>query len=250
MKLKDKVAIVAGGGRDIGRAISLRLARDGAKVFVVYFDDEATSKDTVETIKKEGGTAVLHHADLTKSDDIAAMVKAAVAAFGEKIDILVNVTGGLVARKTLADIDEAFIDFVMNLNFKSTVLVCKAVLPYLGAGSAIVNFSSQAARDGGGPGSSMYAAGKGAVATFTRGMAKELGPRGIRVNALCPGMIATTFHDTFSKPEVRVAVAGATPLRREGDAREIAGVVSYLASEDSSFVTGVCLDVNGGTFFS
>lgn len=250
MNLKDKVAIVAGGGRDIGRSISLRLARDGAKVFVVYFDDEATSRDTVETICKEGGTAVLHHADLTKAEDIAAMVMAAVAAFGEKIDILVNVTGGLVARKTLADIDEKFVDFVMGLNFKTTVMVSKAALPHLGHGSAIVNFSSQAARDGGGAGSSIYAASKGAVATFTRGMAKELGPKGIRVNAICPGMISTSFHDIFSKPEVRTAVAGSTPLRREGHASEIASAVSYLASEDSSFVTGVCLDVNGGTLFS
>jgi 3-oxoacyl-[acyl-carrier protein] reductase len=250
MNLKDKVAIVAGGGRDIGRAVSIRLGREGAKVLVVYYDDEASSRDTVETIKAAGGTAVLHHADLTKTADIEATVKAAVAAFGETIDVLVNVTGGMVARKTLPDIDEAFVDFVMGLNFKSTVLMTKAVLPHLPRGGAVVNFSSQAGRDGGGFGSSIYAASKGAVATFTRAMAKELGPKGIRVNALCPGMIATSFHDIFSKPEVRVAVAGATPLRREGEAAEVAGVVAYLASEDAAFVTGVCLDVNGGTLFS
>lgn len=250
MNLKDKVAIVAGGGRDIGRAVSIRLGREGAKVLVVYYDDEASSRDTVETIKAAGGTAVLHHADLTKTADIEATVKAAVAAFGETIDILVNVTGGMVARKTLPDIDETFVDFVMGLNFKSTVLMTKAVLPHLPRGGAVVNFSSQAGRDGGGFGSSIYAASKGAVATFTRAMAKELGPKGIRVNALCPGMIATSFHDIFSKPEVRVAVAGATPLRREGEAAEVAGVVAYLASEDAAFVTGVCLDVNGGTLFS
>lgn len=250
MTLKNKVAIVAGGGRDIGRAISIRLGQEGAKVFVVYFDDETTSRDTVETINKNGGTAVLHHANLTKAEDIEATVKAAVAAFGDKIDVLVNVTGGLVARKTLPEIDESFVDFVMGLNFKTCVLMTKAVLPYLSAGSAVVNFSSQAGRDGGGFGSSIYAASKGAVATFTRAMAKELGPKGIRVNALCPGMISTSFHDIFSKPEVRTAVAGSTPLRREGVASEVAGVVTYLASEDSSFLTGVCLDVNGGTLFS
>jgi 3-oxoacyl-[acyl-carrier protein] reductase len=250
MNLKDKVVIVAGGGRDIGRAISIRLGQEGAKVFVIYFNDEATSRDTVETIKKAGGTAVLHHANLTKVEEIESTVKAAVAAFGDKIDVLVNVTGGMVARKTLADIDEDFVDFVMGLNFKSTVLMTKAVLPHLPQGGVVVNFSSQAGRDGGGFGSSIYAASKGAVATFTRAMAKELGPRGIRVNALCPGMIATSFHDIFSKPEIRVAVAGATPLRREGAASEVAGVVAYLASEDAAFVTGVCLDINGGTLFS
>ena len=117
-------------------------------------------------------------------------------------------------------------------------------------GSAIVNFASQAGRDGGGFGASAYATGKGAVATFTRAMAKELGPKGIRVNAVDPGMIATTFHDTFTKPEVRVAVANGTPLKRQGEAKEVADLVAYLASDESSFITGTNIDINGGTWFS
>jgi 3-oxoacyl-[acyl-carrier protein] reductase len=250
MKLQNKVAIVAGGGRDIGRAVSLRLARDGAKVFVIYFDDPERSKDTVETINRSGGKAVLHHADLTKTEDIAAMAKAAVAAFGERIDILVNVTGGMIARKPLAEFDERFVETVLAVNFKSTVFTIQALAPYLGRGSAIVNFSSQAGRDGGGPGSAMYAASKGAIITFTRSMAKELAPRGVRVNAVCPGMISTLFHDIFTKPEVRAKVATSTPLGREGNADEIAAIVSFLASDDASFVTGACLDCNGGTLFS
>ena len=110
--------------------------------------------------------------------------------------------------------------------------------------------ASQAGRDGGGPGAAAYATGKGAVMTFTRSMAKELGPKGIRVNAVCPGMIATSFHDRFSKDEVREKVAGMTPLRREGQADEVAEVVSFLASEEAAFLTGVSLDVNGGLLFS
>src|SRR5215211_1245954 len=106
------------------------------------------------------------------------------------------------------------------------------------SGSAIINFSSQAGRDGGGGGASLYATAKGAVITYTRALAKELGPRGIRVNAVAPGMIATSFHDKFTKPEIRTAVAGSTPLRRQGEAREVADLVVYLASEQASFITG------------
>jgi 3-oxoacyl-[acyl-carrier protein] reductase len=114
----------------------------------------------------------------------------------------------------------------------------------------VVNFASQAGRDGGGPGASAYATGKGAVATFTRSMAKEFGPKGIRVNAVNPGMIATAFHDTFTKPEVRVNVANGTPLRREGQAKEVADLVCYLGCDESSFITGANIDINGGTYFS
>jgi 3-oxoacyl-[acyl-carrier protein] reductase len=117
-------------------------------------------------------------------------------------------------------------------------------------GSSIVNFASQAGRDGGGPGASAYASSKGAVMTFTRSMAKELGPKGIRVNALCPGMISTTFHDNFTKSEVRSNVANATPLKREGTSDEIASIVKFLLSNDASFLTGVNLDSNGGLIFS
>ncbi len=143
-----------------------------------------------------------------------------------------------------------FFDTVMDLNFKSAFLVTKAALPHLAKGSAIVNLSSQAARDGGGPGASIYAASKGALTTLTRGWAKELGPQGIRVNALCPGLIGTSFHDIFSKPEGRAAVAGNTPLRREGHPDEVAAAVAFLASEDAAFLTGLNMDINGGLAFS
>ena len=132
----------------------------------------------------------------------------------------------------------------------SAYLVTKAVVPYMGDGGSIVNFASLAGRDGGGPGAWAYASAKGAVMTLTRGLAKELGPKKIRVNALCPGMISTTFHDVFTKDQVRANVANATPLRREGAASEVADAVAYLASDEASFLTGVNLDINGGLFFS
>jgi len=250
MKLKDKVAIVTGGGRDIGKSVSLQLAAQGAKVAVNYRSDEAAAKATVAEIEAAGGTAILVQADVTKPADVAKLVSETTAAFGERVDVLVNVAGGMVARKTLADMDEAFFDHVMELNLKSAFLVTKAVLPHLGEGSAIVNLSSLAGRDGGGPGASIYATAKGALMTFTRGLAKELGPQGIRVNALCPGLIGTSFHDTFSKPEGRKAVAGNTPLRREGHPDEVASAVVFLASSDSAFITGANIDINGGLAFS
>lgn len=250
MRFKDKVAIVTGGGRDIGKSISLRLASEGAKVVINYRSDEAAAKETLDAIEAAGGTALLARADVTKADEVAALVKAATDAFGGKIDILVNCAGGMVARKTLADMDEAFFDTVMDLNLKSAFLVTKAVLPHLESGAAIVNIASQAGRDGGGPGASIYAASKGALMTLTRSWAKELGPQGIRVNALNPGLIGTSFHDIFSKPEGRAAVAGNTPLRREGHPDEVAAAVAFLASGDASFLTGTNVDINGGLFFS
>jgi 3-oxoacyl-[acyl-carrier protein] reductase len=250
MKLEDKVAIVTGGGRDIGRAVSIRLADEGAKVLLVYCNDEKSAKETVAQIEHRGGRAQLHRADLCRGADASSMVEAARKVFGEHIDVLVNNAGGLVARKTLAEMDEAHFQRVLDLNLKTTFLATRAVLPHLGEGASIVNLSSQAARDGGGMGASAYAAAKGAVMSLTRALAKELGPRGIRVNALCPGMIATSFHDTFTKPEVRKAVAGATALRREGTAEEVADAVLFLASRDAAFVNGACIDVNGGLAFS
>ena len=250
MKLKDKVAIVTGGGRDIGKSVSLQLAAEGARVAVNYRSDAGAARATVAEIEAAGGTAILVQADVTRPEQVSRLVDETTAAFGQRVDVLVNVAGGMVARKSLAEMDEAFFDQVMELNLKSAFLVTKAVLPHLGEGSTIVNLSSLAGRDGGGPGASIYATAKGALMTFTRSLAKELGPRGIRVNALCPGLIGTSFHDTFSKPEGRKAVAGNTPLRREGHPDEVASAVVFLASGDSSFLTGVNMDITGGLAFS
>lgn len=251
MKFKGKTAIVTGGSRDIGRAISVKLASEGANVAVNWFDDESQADATLAVIDAAGpGRAIKVYADMTKAADVEAMIARTREAFGDEIHILANVVGGMVARKTLDEMDEAFFSFLLQLNTTSTFLATKSVVPHMPAGSSIVNFASLAGRDGGGPGASAYAASKGAVMTFTRAMAKELGPKGIRVNALCPGMIATRFHDDFSKDEVRKNVANATPLRREGRAEETADLVAYLASDEASFLTGVNVDINGGLAFS
>ena len=250
MSLKEKVAIVTGGSRDIGRAVSVKLATEGAKVVVNYRSSRKDADQTLAEIEAVGGEAILVAGDMTKQEDVDRLVAETVAAFGERIDVLVNVVGGLVARKTLQEMDADFFDYLLRLNVTSTFMVTKAVAPHMGSGGSIINFSSQAGRDGGGPGASAYACSKGAVMTFTRAMAKELGPSNIRVNALCPGMISTVFHDTFTKDTARANVANATALRREGSAAEVADAVAYLASDESSFLTGVNLDINGGLVYS
>jgi 3-oxoacyl-[acyl-carrier protein] reductase len=249
-KLKGKVAVVTGGSRDIGRAISLKLAKEGAKVVVNYYNSESGAKETVNAIKSFGGDAIAVKADVSNLDDIKSFKVKVIEAFGDKIDVLVNNAGGLFARKTLQELDESFFNLVMDVNFKSTVFVMQTFEPLMGKGSSIINLSSQAARDGGGGGSSLYASSKGAVTTFTRSMSKELGPKGIRVNAVCPGLIGTKFHDDFTKDEVRTKVAAGTPLRREGKAEEVADLVAYLASDESSFLTGNNIDIDGGLAFS
>ncbi len=250
MYLKGKVAIVTGGTRDIGKAISIKLAKEGAKVVANYFNNQANAEETLKEIKAAGGEAIVVKADVTKQADVAKLIEATKKAFGPTIDILVNNAGGLVARKTMEEMDEAFFDKVIKLNLNSTFLVSKAVLPYMKSGASIVNVASQAGRDGGGGGSLAYATSKGAVMTFTRSLAKEVGPKNIRVNALCPGMIATTFHDTFTKDEIREKVAGMTPLRREGTAEEIANTVACLVSSETTYITGANIDINGGLAFS
>lgn len=249
INLNGKVALVTGGARDIGRQVSIRLAENGASVCINYYDNKEQAEETVKMIEEIGGKAIISQGDMTKSAEIKKVVDDCVKTFGNEINILVNVAGGLVARKNMQEMDEEFWDFVMGLNLKSVFLVTKEVLNHMPEGSSIVNFTSQAARDGGGPGASAYATSKGGVLTFTRGLAKELGPKKIRVNAVSPGMINTTFHDTFTKPEVREKVASGTPLRREGQANEVADLVIYLASDRSSFITGASVDINGGTYF-
>ena len=249
-KFKGKVAVVTGGARDIGKSISVKLAEEGAKVVVNYYNSEAAARATLEEIKSAGGEAIAVKADVSNLDDIKNLKAKTVEAFGDKVDILVNNAGGLFARKTLQEFDEAFYNLVMDVNFKGTVFTMQAFESMMGEGGSIINLSSLAARDGGGGGSSLYASSKGAVTTFTRGMAKELGPKGIRVNAVCPGLIGTKFHDDFTKDEIRKIVAGKTPVRREGQADEVADLVVYLASDKSTFVTGVNFDINGGLAFS
>ncbi len=250
MDLTGKTAIVTGGGRDIGRSISIKLASLGAKVALNYYNSPVRAEETLATIKSNGGEAIAVKADLTKMHECQKLVTETQKAFGNEIHILVNNAGGLVARKKLSEMDLEFWNLVMELNLTSTFMMHKVTVPHMPKGSSIVNMASLAGRDGGGGGASAYGTSKGAVMTFTRAMAKELGPDGIRVNSVCPGLIGTKFHDDFTPDHVREMVANKTPLRREGHPDDVADLVAYLASDESSFLAGTNVDINGGLAFS
>lgn len=250
MKLKDKVAVVTGGSRDLGRAVSLKLASEGAKVVINYFNNAEDAADTKKMVEEKGGECIVVYGDMTKAADVKNLFNETAKAYGETIDILANVVGGLFGRKKITEQEEEWYNLLMNVNMKSCWLCTREATAYMSKGGSIINFSSLAARDGGGPGASLYATAKGAVMVFTRAMAKELGPLGIRVNAVAPGTIATSFHDIFNTPENRERMKGVYPLRREGDAEDVADLVVFLASDESDYITGANIDINGGMSFS
>ena len=246
--LQNTLALVFGGGRDIGGAVSIALAQRGATVALSYHGSDPAA--TIAAVEALGQKPLVYKVDAFDTAAVRAFAASAAKDAGKPIGVLANVVGGLLARKRMEEMDDAFWDQVFALNVKSVFAMTQAALPLMSDGAAIVNVSSQAGRDGGGGGSIAYGASKGAIMTMTRGLAKELGPRRIRVNAVCPGMIATRFHDDFTKPEIRQKVAAMTPLGREGQASEVADLVAYLASPQSSFVNAACVDINGGTIFS
>ena len=248
IELKNKVVLVTGGARDIGRATALAFAEAGASVAINYLGSEDAAQSLVKEITDNGGKAVAMKADVTQAGAVANMVQQIEQQLG-KIDILVNNAGGLLARKKLDEMDEQFINDVIAINFKSVLLVTQAAARHMNDGGAIVNLSSLAAHDGGGPGAMVYAACKGAVLTATRGLAKELAPRKIRVNCVSPGLINTTFHDTFTKPEGRQATVARTTAGREGDPRDVAQAILFLASDASSYINGESIEINGGLYF-
>lgn len=247
MKLAGKSAIVTGGGRDIGAAAALKLAAEGASVAINYFASSAGAEEVVAKISANGGQAFALQGDLTKQADVDALVAQTVEKHGT-IDVLVNNAGGLVARKSIAESTLEHWQYVMDLNLTSNFMMTNACLRHMKKG-AIVNLASQAARDGGGPGSVPYATSKGAIMTLTRGLAKELGPD-IRVNALCPGMIDTDFHNIHTPDAGRRGFEAAAPLKRQGRVEDVANLVLFLSCEDSAFVTGTNVDLNGGMLFS
>jgi 3-oxoacyl-[acyl-carrier protein] reductase len=243
----QRVALVTGGALGLGRAIALRLAADGAAVAVAYHSHPA--EDTVAEIAAHGGTAVGVQLDVTDPDAVNAAVGTVVERLGG-LDILVNNAGGLLARIAIEEMPDEHWNRIMAVNLASAFYCTRAAIPHLGPDGRIVNLSSLAAENGGGPGASAYAAAKAGLIGFTRAAAKELGPRGITVNAIAPGFIDDTpFHATFSPPDAQRAMVAQAAVGRAGVPADIAALVSYLASPEAGFVTGTVTDINGGSYF-
>ena len=248
--LAGQRAIVTGASTGIGRATAVALASAGADVAIHYGTSLQEAAETARMVESHGRREVLVQGDFRDAEAAGNAVEAAILALGAPLDILVNNAGSLIARTPIGDMDTELWQEVIALNLSSVFFATKAALPHFGQGARIVNVSSIAARHGGGPGALAYAAAKGGVMTLTRGLAKELAARNIRVNAIAPGVIQTPFHDRFSTPELLEAFRKSIPLGRLGSPEECAGVILFLVSSLSSYLTGETIDVNGGQWFA
>jgi 3-oxoacyl-[acyl-carrier protein] reductase len=245
--LKGKVALITGASSGIGAATAVLFAEMGAKVAVGYFANKKGALQVIESIAAAGGTAVAAPGDMRKLADIRAVVDQAASDLGP-IDILVNNAGSLVKRALLKDLTEELWDDVFALNVKSAVFASQAVAPSMIARrtGAIVNVVSIAAHNGGGPGAGTYSSAKAAVISFTKSLAKELAPHGVRANAVSPGTIDTPFHQVFSTAEMISNAIKTIPLGRLGTSEECANVIAFLASDAASYLVGETIEINGG----
>lgn len=244
MRLKDKVAIVTGGGQGIGEVTALTFAREGAKVVVADMNEE-TAKQVVEKIKAAGGSALAVKVNVANAASVADLVKATVEFGGGRIDALVN-NAGITKDSRLQKMTEEQWDAVINVNLKGVWLCGKAVGTIMAeqGGGSIMNASSIVGLYGN-FGQSNYAATKGGVIAMTYTWSIELGPKGVRVNAVAPGFTMTPMLATVPE-KVLDDIRGKTPLRRLGDPQDIANTYLFLASDESSFITGQVIAVNGG----
>ena len=247
MDLTGKVALITGASSGIGAATAVVFADLGAKVAIGYHQNQKGAEQVRDSILAAGGQVIAIQADVREPAGIRTLVEATTAQFGP-IDILVNNAGSLVERMKILEVTAEKWDNIMNLNLKSAVLCSQAVAPTMveRKSGAIINIVSIAGRNGGGPGAGAYATAKAGLIAFTKSMAKEMAPLGVRVNAVSPGVIDTPFHEVFSTPEmIRGFVAG-IPMGRTGKSPECATVIAFLASEAASYVVGETIEVNGG----
>lgn len=247
----NEVVWVTGSSTGIGRAAAIGFGEQGCKVAVHYNSREEEAREVAGEIEEAGGDALLLKGDVSDAGDVKRMVGEVEDRYG-RLDVLVNNAGALIERCTLEEMTEDLWDRVMEVNLKSVFLVSQAVLPIMkrqGRGK-IINVTSVAARNGGGPGSVAYATAKGGVSTLTRAMAKELISENILVNGIAPGVITTPFHDQFTPPDLREKQVRSIPIGREGTPEETAGAILFLASPAADYLVGEIIEINGGQLMS
>lgn len=246
--LKGKNALITGASTGIGAACALALGAFGARVAVHYNSSRAAADEVIAAIVKAGGEAFALQGDLRLSAQCERVVNEAAARWGV-LDILINNAGALVQRVPITELTDAVFNDIVDLNVRSMMMCTKYAVGHMKNGGSIINVTSVAARNGGGPGASMYAASKGFVSVATKGLARELVGRNIRVNAVSPGVIQTPFHDKFSTPQQLETMRQGIPMGRLGKVDECVGAFVYLASHQlSSYVTGQVIEVNGGQY--
>lgn len=248
--LHGKTAVVTGAGRGIGRAIAEALGSVGARVLVHYNKSESAARDVVTQIQSNGGEAWMVQADLTISSQVDHLFAQVEQKWGS-LDILVNNVGDMIRRSNIEDLSDELIDQVIRVNLHSVLYVTRAAIPLLKRAEepCVVNVGSISAHTGAGNGATLYASTKGAIHTFTRGLAKELSPH-VRVNAVAPGVILTDFHRKYSSEDELRQIAATTPLRRVGRPDEISAAVVFLCGKGASFITGEVIEINGGRWFA
>ncbi|MBI9058123.1 MAG: SDR family oxidoreductase [Labilibaculum sp.] len=248
MSVEGKVAVVTGATGGIGFQVAKRLGKDGYTVVLNGIEDEAGAK-RVEELAAEGITAEYYGFDVTSDDAVTANINKIGEKYG-KIDLLVNNAGGLGGRSRFEEMTTEFYRFVMALNLDSVFFASRAAIPFLkkGENASIINYTSNAGWNAGGPGAGIYGTSKAGVHAITRALAKDLAEYGIRVNAVSPGTIDTPFHAQIkaTKPEVFASWKNNIMLGRIGQPEEVASVVSFLASDNASFITAETIQIGGG----
>lgn len=249
--LIKKRALVTGASQGIGLETARKLIEAGCDIYIHYYSGEEGPQELIELAAQKGSRAICGYADLRVADEAARCVAEA-AEFLGGIDILVNNVGGIVARKWLGEIEPQFWQTVIDINMTTMLHVTQSALPWLKAaeeGASMINLASLAGRSGGHSGSLVYSTTKGAVLTWTRSLAAELGEFGIRVNAVAPGLIlGTRFHAQHTTQESAEQTIKSIPLGRAGTPENVARAICYLASEYDGFVSGATLDINGGVY--
>lgn len=249
-QLHTRTSLITGGGVGIGAEIALAFAGAGARVAITYRTHPPSEQFAARIKEASGSPLTALHLDATSEEEVQKACAAVRDEF-DQLDILVNNIGGLIQRRPIAEMNLSLWRTVMAVNLDSAFLTTHYALPFITRGRGrIINVASLAGHNGGHSGATAYASSKAALFGFTRGLAKEVAPEGITVNALAPGFIeATPFHDTFTTDEAKQATIQTIPIGRAGTPADVAGPAVWLASDQSAFVTGTTIDINGGQYF-